>query len=180
MITTTRQPLTGPRTWPAYAAAAWLVAFVGWHVPLSLGWNPLHGDGMTGAAFHTYNLTLICMAGIGAVVVLATVRPWGRRFPRWLLLTPLVVGSVLLVLRGVPGFVEFVLQVTGVAPAGLVGLLDPDVAAPTGRELWAGYAINVYFFLGAVLLVPATYRFWRLDRGNAVAATGSDRSLWES
>jgi hypothetical protein len=152
-----------PGAWPAYASAAWLVAFVGWHVPLSLGWNPLpdNGDGMSGAVFHTYNVTLICMATIGAVAVLATVRPWGRRIPRWLLLTPLVVGSVLLVLRGVPGFVEFLGQVTGVAPAGLMGLADPDLVAPTGRTLWAGYAINLYFFLGAVLLVPATYRFWR-------------------
>jgi hypothetical protein len=152
------------RTWPAYASAAWLVAFVGWHAPFLFGWNPFHGEGMDTAAFHAYNATLICMAAIGAVVVLATVRPWGRRVPRWLLLTPLVVGCVLLVLRGVPGFVEFVAQVTGLAPAGLMGLFDEDVAAPTGAELWAGYAINLYFFLGALLLVPATYGFWRAPR----------------
>jgi len=157
-----------PGTWAAYASAAWLVAFVGWHAPLSLGWNPFPdpatGEGMSGTVFQAYNLTLICMASIGTVVVLATVRPWGRRFPRWLLLTPLVIGSVLLVLRGVPGFVEFLAQVTGVAPAGLMGQLDPDVEAPTGTQLYAGYAINLFFFLGAVLLVPATYRFWRHGR----------------
>jgi hypothetical protein len=166
------------KTWPAYASAAWLVAFVGWHVPFLFGWNPFHGEGMDTAAFHAYNATLICMAAVGAVVVTATVRPWGRRVPRWLLLTPLVVGCVLLVLRGVPGFVEFVAQVTGLAPAGLLGLLDEDVAAPTGAELWAGYAINLYFFLGAVLLVPATYAFWRApDRGTALGVAGNDRSL---
>jgi hypothetical protein len=166
------------KTWPAYASAAWLVAFVGWHTPFLFGWNPFHGEGMDTAAFHAYNATLICMAAVGAVVVLATVRPWGRRVPRWLLLTPLVIGCVLLVLRGVPGFVEFVAQVTGLAPAGLMGLFDEDVAAPTGAELWVGYAINLYFFLGAVLLVPATYGFWRAPgRGNAMVVPGDDQSL---
>jgi hypothetical protein len=166
------------KNWPAYTSAAWLVAFVGWHVPFLLGWNPFHGEGMDGAVFLAYDATLICMAGIGAVVAVATVRPWGRRVPRRLLLTPLVVGCVLLVARGVPGFVEFLAQVTGLAPAGLAGLLDEDLAAPTGWHLWAGYAINLYFFLGAVLLVPATYRFWRAPgRGNAMAAAGNDRSL---
>jgi hypothetical protein len=133
---------------------------------------------MSRAVFHAYNATLICMAAIGAVVVLATVRPWGRRVPRWLLLTPLVVGCVLLVLRGVPGFVEFVAQVTGIAPAGLMGLVDPDLEPPTGAELRAGYAINLYFFLGALLLVPATYRFWREPgRGTTLAGAGDDQSL---
>jgi hypothetical protein len=183
----------------AYATAAWLVAFVGWHAPMLFGWNPLPED--AGAAgpdpnpvvFHTYNATLICMAAIGTVVVLATVRPWGRRFPRWLLLTPLVLGSVLLTLRGVPGFVEFVLQITGVAPAGILGLFDPAVELPSDRVRWAGYAINLFFFLGAVLLVPATWHFRRAsrrlwavsrrpvspDRGNAMAVGSSDRSLSE-
>lgn len=147
----------------AYATAAWLVVFVAWHVPLLFGWRPFpetDGDGMDGVVFHLYDGGLILVAALGAVIVLATVRPWGRRVPRVLLLGPLVLGSVLLVVRGVPGFAEFVAQVTGLAPAGFLGLLDETVAAPVGVELWASYAINLFFFLGAVLLVPTTVMFW--------------------
>lgn len=149
--------------WAAYAAAAWLVTFIGWHAPMLFGWNPLPENDPPAnmAVFHAYNATLICMAALGTVVVLATVRPWGRRLPRWLLMFPLVVGCVLLTLRGVPGFLEFLGQVTGLAPAGLAGLLDRSVEPPTGRVRWAGYAINLFFFVGAVVLVPATIRFRR-------------------
>jgi hypothetical protein len=144
----------------AYATATWLVAFVAWHVPFVFGWNPFGGTELD-SVFHVYNLTLIGMAVAGTVVVLATVRPWGRRVPRWVLLTPLVFGSVLLGLRGVPGFVEFLAQVSGLAPAGLLGLLDKTVEPATGVELYAGYAINLFFFVGAMLLIPTTVRFWR-------------------
>jgi hypothetical protein len=177
--------MTTTKTWPAYASAAWLVAFVGWHAPMLFGWNPFDTTASTNlAVFLLYDAALIWIAAVGAVVVLATVRPWGRRVPRWLLLVPLVFGSVLLTVRGVPGFVEFLAQVTGLAPAGLVGLLDPSVKAPTGLELYAGYAINLYFFVGAILLVPATIRFWRHgrgpDRGTAMATIGDDQSLSEA
>jgi hypothetical protein len=60
------------------------------------------------------------------------------------------------VARGVPGFVGFVLQVTGVAPAGLMGLVDPDLQATTGSARWTAYAINLYFFTVALVHVPTT------------------------
>jgi len=153
--------------WPAYAAATWLVVFIGWHVPMLFGWNPLPENDPPAnlAVFHAYNATLICIAAIGTAVVLATVRPWGRRIPRRLLLAPLVIGCALLVLRGVPGFVEFLLQVTGVSPTGLMALFEDDPEPPARRVLWAGYAINLFFFVGAVLLVPATLRFRRSREG---------------
>ncbi|BCY08946.1 hypothetical protein [Actinoplanes sp. L3-i22] len=163
------------KTWPAYASVAWLVAFVGWHAPLLFGWEPFPAtDEVNRAVFVAYDSALIAIAAIGAVVVLATVRPWGRRFPFLLLFAPLAFGSFLLLLRGVPGFVEFLAQVTGLAPAGLAGLLDKSVAAPTGARLWASYAINVYFFLGAVLLTPATVHFWRGARPGAPSGGPGD------
>jgi hypothetical protein len=169
MISSTpaRRTISPSRTWPAYAAAAWLVVFVMWHVPMTLGWDVLPASDtaepgpVSRVVFHAYNLTLIGMAAVGTLVVLATVRPWGRRFPRWVVLTPLWIGCGLLVLRGVPGFVELVLQVTGVAPAGLMGLVDHDLRPATGPARWAEYAINLYFFLGALLLLPATLRYQR-------------------
>jgi hypothetical protein len=173
--------------WPAYASAAWLVAFVGWHAPMLFGWSPFGDEtGSTNrAVFLAYDSALIGIAAAGAVVVLATVRPWGRRIPRRLLLIPLAFGSVLLTLRGVPGLVEFLAQVTGLAPAGFVGLFDKTVEAPTGAELYTGYAINLYFFVGAVFLVPATLRLRRHAgrspvRGTAMATIGDDQSLSEA
>jgi hypothetical protein len=74
-----------------------------------------------------------------------------------------MVGCVLLVLRGVPGFVEFLAQVSGLAPAGFLGLFDKSIEAPTGVELWAGYFVNLFFFVGALLLVPTTVRYWKLQ-----------------
>jgi hypothetical protein len=150
------------RSWPPYAAAVWLVVFVLWHLPVALGWTAVATGTAADAApvsrivFHAYNGTLMAMASAGVAVVLATVRPWGRRIPRRLLTTPLLIGSTLLVVRGVPGFAEFILQVTGVAPAGLMG-----GQPTTGSVRWAEYAINLYFFLGALLLVPTTRRYLR-------------------
>ncbi len=144
-----------------YAMAGWLIAFLLWHVPFVFGWNPF--DGEMNSVFHIYNLALILTAVAGTVVVLATVRPWGRKVPRWAVLIPLMVGCVLLVLRGVPGFVEFLAQVSGLAPAGFLGLFDESVEAPTGVELWAGYFVNLFFFVGALLLVPTTVRYWKLQ-----------------
>lgn len=146
-----------------YLMAGWLIAFLAWHVPFFFGWNPF--DGEIDSVFHVYNLTLVGIAVAGTVIVLATVRPWGRRIPRWAVLIPLMVGSVLLVLRGVPGFVEFLAQVSGLAPAGLLGLFDKSLPPATGAELWAGYFVNLFFFVGALLIVPTTVRYRTLQPG---------------
>ncbi|MGA4727966.1 hypothetical protein ACWEOS_20225 [Micromonospora taraxaci] len=137
-------PLFTSRRW-AYGALAWLIFFIVSH--LALLFFP-SGDLRT---YTIFNVVLIAMSTAGAAVVVATVRPWARPLPRWLILTPLWFGSVLLVVRGVPGMVENLLMVTGVRRGGFVGAQDIS----TG-EFWAGLAINTYFFVGAVLLVGAT------------------------
>ncbi|MEH1166786.1 hypothetical protein V6V47_15515 [Micromonospora sp. CPCC 205539] len=146
----------GPR-W-AHGALAWLVFFVVSHVILVF----IPGDDPTGdgpwsmRAYVIFNVVLISISAVGAAVVLATVLPWARHLPRWLLLTPLLCGSVLLVLRGVPGMAENLLMVTGIRRGGFVGAEDIS----TG-EFWAGIGINSYFFAGAVLLVVATVSYCR-------------------
>ncbi|KAB1946340.1 DUF3995 domain-containing protein [Micromonospora sp. ALFpr18c] len=145
-------PVSRSPRW-AYGALAWLILFTASHVVLVLvaGDDPT-GDGPWGRrAYLIFNVVLIVMSTVGAAVVAATVRPWARQLPRWLILIPLWFGSILLVLRGVPGMVENVLMVTGNRRGGFVGAQDIS----TG-EFWAGIGINTYFFLGAVLLVAAT------------------------
>ncbi|MFE9957284.1 hypothetical protein [Micromonospora sp. NPDC005299] len=108
-----------------------------------------------------FNVILILMSAVGAVAVVATIRPWGRRVPRWVLLTPLWFGSALLVVRGVPGMVENLLMATGIRRGGFMGAEHISVA-----EFWAGMGINTYFFLGAVLLVPTTVSYFRRSRSD--------------
>ncbi|MEW1588249.1 hypothetical protein AB0283_22740 [Micromonospora vinacea] len=126
------------------------------------------GDDPTGdgpwdmRAYVIFNVVLISMSAIGAAVVLATVRPRARCLPRWTLLTPLLSGSVLLVIRGVPGMVENFLMVTGVRRGGFVGVAD----IPPG-EFWTGIGINTYFFAGAVLLVGTTVSYARRSAESA-------------
>ncbi|MEU8419703.1 hypothetical protein AB0C15_02350 [Micromonospora sp. NPDC048835] len=156
-------PACRGRRW-AYGALAWLIFFVVSHVILVF----VPGDDPTGdgpwdmRAYVIFNVVLISMSAIGAAVVLATVRPWARRLPRWLLLTPLLSGSALLVVRGVPGMVENLLMVTGVRRGGFVGVAD----IPTD-EFWIGVGINTYFFAGAVLLVGTTVSYGCRPAGGA-------------
>ncbi|MFC3499796.1 DUF3995 domain-containing protein [Micromonospora krabiensis] len=148
----------------AYGTFAWLVFFVVSHVVAVFfpGEDPT-GDGPWDLrAYVIFNLVLILMSAVGAAVVVATVRPWGRRVPRWVLLTPLWLGSALLVVRGVPGMVENLLMATGIRRGGFVGAQDISTA-----ELWAGLGINTYFFLGAVLLAMTTVSYVRRSRRDA-------------
>jgi hypothetical protein len=111
-----------------------------------------------------YNIVLIAVAAVGAMVVLATVRPWGAAIPRRILAVPLRIGSVLLVLRGVPGLAEDILMLSGGRRGGFVG--DQHLS---GSEFWTGIAINAYYFAGAVMLVAATRDVVRPDRRRPVA-----------
>jgi hypothetical protein len=147
---------TSPR-W-AYGALAWLIFFVASHVVLVRvpGDDPT-GDGPWGmTAYVIFNVVLICMAAIGAMVVVATVRPRVRYLTHWFLLTSLSFGSVLLVIRGLPGMAENLLMVTGIRRGGFMGAQDISTS-----EFWAGIGINTYFFVGTVLLVATTVSYVR-------------------
>jgi len=149
----------------AYAATAWLGLFVVAHLVFLVwpGGAPA-GDGPWGAtAYVVYNIVLIAIAAVGALLVLATVRPWGAAIPRRIVAVPLYFGSGLLVVRGVPGLVEDVLMLSGVRRGGFVG--DQNIS---GGEFWTGIGINAYFFAGAVTLVAATRVFVRRDSRRCV------------
>ncbi|MCZ7374673.1 hypothetical protein [Micromonospora sp. WMMC250] len=156
-------PLVTSRRW-AYGALAWLIFFVVSHVVLLFfpGDDPSADSPGGTTTYIVFNAVLIVMSTAGAAVVVATARPRARSLPRWLILTPLWFGSVLLVVRGVPGMVENLLMVTGVRRGGFVGAQDIS----TG-EFWAGLAINTYFFVGAVLLVGAMVSYVRRSAGPA-------------
>ncbi|GIF62253.1 hypothetical protein Ais01nite_02880 [Asanoa ishikariensis] len=141
-----------------YAAVTWLGTFVFSHVAAVVypGEDPTGGGPWSYSAYVAFNVVLIAVAAAGALVSLASVRPWGAAVPRWVISTSLWIGTVLLVVRGVPGLVENAVMLTGVRRGGFMGSQDISVG-----EFWAGIAINAYFFVGAVVLIAATRAYMR-------------------
>lgn len=109
----------GPR--PAHLAAAWCVLFACAHLFWALGGragfvaatgNLALLDQPWFVAIGLWGVTLVCMAG--ALVCMATVRPFGRRIPLWLLRTVLWIGATVLLLRALATGVQDVFLETGI------------------------------------------------------------------
>ncbi len=149
------QTVCGRPVFWAYAAFGWLVVSFVWHLWMGIDYRSAMGGGgrVPVWGFLAYDGLITAMSAAGAVLALATVRPWGRRLPPWMVLLPLWFGAVLLVVRGVPGLVENVTTAIGLTPYGLLGLAEQP-ADPSSGEFWTEMAINTYFFVGAVLLLP--------------------------
>ncbi|MGW9176945.1 hypothetical protein [Streptomyces decoyicus] len=139
----------------AYAAFGWLTASFVWHLWMGIDYRSAMGgqDSVPVWGFLAYDGLITAMSAVGAVLAPATVRPWGRRLPPWTVALPLRFGAVLLVVRGVPGLVEDLTMVTGLTPYGLLGLAERPADLSSG-EFWTDMAINAYFFVGAVVLLP--------------------------
>ncbi|MFG3117168.1 hypothetical protein ACGF4C_22540 [Streptomyces sp. NPDC048197] len=139
----------------AYGAFGWLVVSFVWHVWMGVDYRAAMGaeDAVPVWVFLAYDGLIVAMSAGGAVVSLATVRPWGRRLPGWLVTVPLWCGAVLLAVRGVPGLVENLTTAAGLTPYGLLGLAERP-ADPASGEFWTEMAINTYFFVGAVVMLP--------------------------
>ncbi|SHF80089.1 DUF3995 domain-containing protein [Streptoalloteichus hindustanus] len=137
----------------AYAAVAWMVVSFLWHVWMGIDYESAMGADPGGPVwvFLAYDGLITVLSAVGAVCALATVRPWGQKIPQWTVRVPLLCGSALLVVRGVPGMVENLSMLVGLTPAGLFA--GPDATLPPA-EFVRTLVINGYFFLGAVVLVP--------------------------
>ncbi len=141
----------------AYAAVAWLVVSFVWHVQMGVMYEDMMdpNDDTPVWVFLSYDALIVLMSVVGAVCVLAAVQPWGRGAPSWLVRAPLWIGCAVLTMRGVPGLIENITTATGLTPHGLLGM-DEEAVDTGSWEFWKTMVINGYFFLGAVLLVPAT------------------------
>ncbi|MEU9486770.1 hypothetical protein AB0D83_24395 [Streptomyces decoyicus] len=155
----------------AYAAFGWLTASFVWHLWMGIDYRSAMGgqDSVPVWGFLAYDGLITAMSAVGAVLALATVRAWGRRLPPWTVALPLRFGAVLLVVRGVPGLVEDLTMVTGLTPYGLLGLAERPADLSSG-EFWTDMAINAYFFVGAVVLLPLTVLHRRGLRAAGVPA----------
>ena len=135
--------------WVAYAAATWAFVFAAFHVVWACGWYVgLHAEEAR-IAFRKpytlpYDLVVAAMCVIGGVLALAPVRAWGARLRRPGVRVIAWIGTVLLVLRAVAGFIQ------------LVWLLAAARLALRDVEFW-----EPWFYLGAILFGVTTWRYWR-------------------
>ena len=142
----------------ALALTPYLVIKVSWVAGALAGVLPT-GDGMSTSAWVALNTATIVMSGVGIVVALALVRPWGLRLPARLLVAGSWIGA---------GFLVPLL------PYAVVGLFDiegGDMPAWEGVLIQAGF---VGMGLGLAVALPAYFR-----RRWPLAMTGriGDRTL---
>ncbi|MFJ7206051.1 hypothetical protein ACIQWR_21245 [Streptomyces sp. NPDC098789] len=141
----------------AYAAVAWLVVSFVWHVQMGVMYEDAMGpdDGTPVWLFLSYDALIVLMSVVGVVCLLTTVEQGRRRASHRLVRALLWIGCAVLTVRGVPGLVENITTATGLTPHGLLGM-EKEAVVTGSWDFWKTMLINGYFFLGAVLLVPAT------------------------
>lgn len=109
--------------WTSYVVIAWCVLFGGLHLYWALGGNAGFVEfstptskilALTRAPIYmaiTWGVVLACVVGI--IVALAPFQAWSRRFPRWMLLTPLWIAAALLTVRGLGNPIQSALIIGG-------------------------------------------------------------------
>jgi hypothetical protein len=154
----------------AYAAFAWVMAFLAWHVVWYVtGLEfPSASDRRGGLVIQAFSLIVVLMVIVGALLPLALAQPWGRRVPRWMLLSAAWTGAALLAARGVSGVGDDLVRVTGILPRGFTGLTTAQVIGTSHPSFWALFAsaaTDVLFTVGGLTftLAAIAYRRTTLD-----------------
>jgi hypothetical protein len=143
---------------PAYAAAAWALAFAAIHLAWALGWRAGLSPGQAANAdassvFIVYACAVVAACGLAIVVALAMARtrpPQSRRTAR-LVSVAAWAGTAVLILRAGGSIVP--------AARSLVG----------GRSVAWMWPWEPWFWLGASLFLAATWRY-HLQRRHADSA----------
>ena len=99
--------------------------------------------------------------GIGA---LATVRPWGLRLPRWLVIVPALTGSAYAAAHALTAYVTKPLDALGVVELQFRGWERRD---PTAQFLWDRLFYEPWFLGLGVLVSLATLHHYRRTGGSA-------------
>ncbi len=127
----------------AYAACAWSLAFAAVHLYWALGGTAGLPPGMSvGAnpALFVIDVVAVPLCVVGALLVLSFVRPWGRTFPRRLLLVCGWGVCAVLVFHSAPTLVRGILVAAG--------LLDADLSV---LDRWSLFVYEPWFFVGGLL-----------------------------
>ncbi|MBI3406265.1 MAG: DUF3995 domain-containing protein [Acidobacteria bacterium] len=159
--------LTKPqRTWTTYAAIAWAIAFAAPHFYWGVGgtiWltNALSRNFVQNSTWRflvlNWGIGMFLLAG--AAVGLATIRPWGRRFPRWSILALEMFGCTILWLRVLVGYFMLGLALTGIRPF-------RESFREEGMHLarWFVFLWLPWFLLGALTWTAATIDYARRSK----------------
>lgn len=106
---------------------------------------------------------LFTVALVGIVIALATVRPWGRRFPRWILLAATWTAGIFMIARSFGpvgyGFIGDTLVLTGLRP-------PPQQHAELARHLarWDLMLWSPFFLLWGLSWATTAWHFTRMVR----------------
>jgi Protein of unknown function (DUF3995) len=144
------------RRWPscaAYAATAWALAFAVVHLYWALGGTVGLPRGMSvgmNPVLFVVDVLAIPLCVVGALLALSLVRPWGRLFPRRLLLAGAWAVCALLVVHSAPTLVDDGLVAVGLRNGSLSSL-----------ERWSLLVYEPWFFVGGALYGAAA---WGYDR----------------
>jgi hypothetical protein len=147
--------------WAAYAAGGWALLFAApsfyWAAGGTVGTGTLD-PGIAAMARDPWFVAVVWATGVAKVLAgllaFALVRPWGRRIPRWALLSGAWGGGALLVLHGA----DFVAQ--GVLALG--GFVDVPASAPLAAIRWSTFLWGPWFLLGGLLFCIAA---WKAPKG---------------
>lgn len=144
------------------------MVFVAWHVIWYItgldfpSASDQHGAGQVVVQVFTVIVDLLVIAGV--LLPLALAQPWGRRVPRWMLLSAAWTGSVLLSARGVSGVGDDLVRVTGILPKGFTGLTTAQVIGTSHPSFWALFAsgaTDVLFTVGGLTFTLAAIAYRR-------------------
>jgi hypothetical protein len=141
----------GSLAWAAYAASGWAIAYaIGVRGYQGLGGTiGLSGTFPDPGEFRAASLRaggFLLLVGLGA---LAFVRPWGLRFPRWLVIVPALAGSAFSAAHALTAYVTKPLHLLGVVDLEFLGWKQLDEASLIRWDL----LLYEPWFLGLGILV---------------------------
>lgn len=165
-VTSTPRPRS--TRWAAYATCAWTLAYGALKLYWALGGATLMAEAplphsarelllARDPRFVASHWAFVGAAIVGALVALATVQPWGRKLPRWLLLTPASMACAFMVLRAVLAVIGDVQQLSAEIPADA-----------TRRARWDLLLWSPYFLVWGILWGATAWSYMRGSRDRRV------------
>jgi hypothetical protein len=167
----------------AYATFGWIVVFDAFHVYWGLGGRLGFGDQTDplpqgdSSGQQIFGVAVLALFVLGTALPLAMVQRWGRRIPRWVLLTMAWTAAGVLTLRALVAFVDDAMRTLFGSATGVSGLTYEQIlgtADPSAYTLWSARAIDMYFFVGGILYAATAWfagRSWH-SRSSLVRSHG--------
>lgn len=147
-----------------------MAVFIAWHVVWDLTGlrspSPSDHQGAARTVMQLYSAILLLMVAVGALVPLALAQSWGRRIPRWMLLSAAWIGCALLSARGLMGIADELVRFTGILPLGFSGMTIAQVLGSVDWSAWAliaSCATDWIFVVGGLLFGRAAIAQQRLS-----------------